>query len=695
MKNPFRKSVAKAAPVANTTQEVVRRGIFSTDLLLDDKPLAALAAQSRRKQAALSATFQRGAESFRMVDGAGNSLAQAVGQDSNDAVQAVAMDDSLSTQKMINSTGGFIPTAQLEWYGTQGFIGWQTCAVIAQNWLVDKACDMPGKDAIRHWLELTVNDGTDVDPKVLDLMRRLDKRFGIKKHCREFVKMGRVFGIRHALFLVDGIDYSAPFNIDGVRPGSYKGISQIDPYWITPVLDGVAASNPADPHFYEPTWWMIQGKRVHRSHLVIMRNGEVPDILKPSYFYGGIPVPQKVFERVYAAERTANEAPILAMTKRMTTFKVDTSAGISNFQQFMQKMENWSAMMNNMGIKTYGENEEINQFDTNLSGLDETIMTQYQLVAAASGVPATKLLGTTPKGFNSTGEYEESSYHEELESIQEHDLQPLVDRHHQLVMKAFIAPEYGAFSIESSWNPVDSPTAAELAEINLKKSQTAGNYVNAGAVDGFDVRQSLINDKDSGFHGIPDVVEGGVGDREAEAEMKEAALEASSPEKDNAVSETEAKADAQDEALTAPSLTRADVMDMINAQPAPAPSIHQIQPVINITNAAPEQKQVDAPVVNVTMPDIIVSQPAIQIDNHIPQQKQGDVNINMPEQKPAQVNVNMPDVKVNVAAPSVTVDNVVQPADVKLSMPKRITETKVEYDRAGNIASTVQTEKDA
>ena len=59
----------------------------------------------------------------------------------------------------------------------------------------------------------------------------------------------------------------------------YKGISQIDPYWITPELGGDAASNPAAVDFYEPTWWRINAKRVHRTHLVIFRNGNLPDVV--------------------------------------------------------------------------------------------------------------------------------------------------------------------------------------------------------------------------------------------------------------------------------------------------------------------------------------------------------------------------------------------------------------------------------
>jgi hypothetical protein len=134
-------------------------------------------------------------------------------------------------------------------------------------------------------------------------------------------------------------------------------------------------------------------------------------------------------------------------------------------------------------------------------------MTQYQIVAAASNVPATKLLGTTPKGFNSSGDYEESSYHEELESIQTHDLNPLTLRHHQLVVRSFIKPKFGINpDIRVHWNPLDSPTASEEADINLKKAQTGQALIDAGAIDGVDERDRLIADVKSGYTGIAPAV---------------------------------------------------------------------------------------------------------------------------------------------------------------------------------------------
>lgn len=424
-----------------------------------------------------------------------------------------AMDNQLNV-KAPQYGNDVIPSGQLLWYANQTFLGYQICSMLSQNWLISKCCLMPAEDCTRNGYEVTVNDGQEIDTDILDEIRKLDVEYDLNKNLIQFVQMGRIFGIRIAMFRVESSDpdyYLKPFNPDGVTPGSYKGISQIDPYWITPQLDAEAAGNPASIHFYEPTWWNIAGKLVHRTHLVIMRTEEVPDILKPTYVYGGIPIPQKIVERVYAAERTANEAPMLALTKRTDVLKTDTTQATANEPEtssgslgFAARIMEWVFNRDNYGIKVIGLDEEMEQFDTSLTDLDAVIMTQYQLVAAAANVPATKLLGTQPKGFNTTGEYEEANYHEYLESIQTHALTALLDRHHLLLIRSRISPEFNVpvFNTAVTWKPLDAMTAKEQAELNKMKAETGQILMTSGAIDGNDERERIITDPESGYTGL-------------------------------------------------------------------------------------------------------------------------------------------------------------------------------------------------
>lgn len=435
----------------------------------------------------------------------------------------MAMDQNIQEVKRFASTAGQMPLQTLNWYSQYGFIGWQICAILSQQWLIDKAIRMPGMDAVRNGFERTVGtDEDEVDPDTLDNLKKLDKRFHLKKNLSEHIRFARLFGIRHTLFLVDGINYELPFNPDGVKKGSYRGMTQIDPYWLAPTLDMVDATDPMGQHFYEPTHWQLNGRKYHRSHFVISRNGaDLPDILKPAYYYGGIPTTQLIYERVYAAERVANESPMLAMSKRLFVMQTDLTKAAGNLNQFKAKIKQWSDFMNNFGIKVIGQGEQINLHDTSLAELDAVIMNQYQLVAAASHVPATKLLGTSPKGFNATGDYEMDSYHEFLETLQDDALTPIVERHTRLCqLSEGIAPKV---NFEIAWNPCAVLSAEEQATVNKTKADTDAVYAGIGALDGTDVRTRLVADHDSGYNGIAEIVPGGPGDREHEQDIAEEA----------------------------------------------------------------------------------------------------------------------------------------------------------------------------
>lgn len=449
----------------------------------------------------------------------------------NESITGYAMDDSsngVAAFKMYYPNGGIntVSDAVVGWYSTQGFIGAQLCGILAQNWLINKACAMPADDAIRKGYNIVTDDGDELDPAAYKILKAYDRAFNVKFKMREFIRKGRIFGIRIAMFKVQSTDpnyYEKPFNIDGVTPGSYKGIVEVDPYWTAPWLDNAASSQPDTLHFYEPTFWIINGKKIHRSHLIIFRHAEPVDVLKPMYIYGGVPLTQQIMERVYAAERTSNEAPQLAMSKRTTVWLTDMEAVMADTNAAIGRLQQWSAYRDNYGIKLGDkEGDEFSQYDTSLADFDALIMTQYQLVAAIAGVPATKLLGTSPKGFNATGEYEEASYHELLESIQENDLTPLLNRHHRLVMKSYVEPQLGKkynVGLAVNWLPLDTPTAQELAQTNLTKAQTGQVLIGSGAISSEDERQRIATDKESGYNELGLLEE----DPFDDAEEKEAA----------------------------------------------------------------------------------------------------------------------------------------------------------------------------
>lgn len=484
--------------------------------------------RSKEQQAAPASTERTGIFSTHHLDGdSGEARVERVRQTVADiqraaiarlprapaVAQGVAMDSSYDDGD--SPFGLFVGENMSEgitlWYAQQAFVGHQMCAIVAQNWLVNKACSQMPRDAMRKGYKIIGGDGNELDPKMAKVIEAYDRAYNIKKHAVQFVRKGRIFGIRIALFKVNSPDplyYEKPFNINGVLPGSYRGVVQVDPYWCAPLLDAEASADPTSLHFYEPTYWLINGKKYHRSHLCVYINDEVMDFMKPSYIYGGVPLPQQIMERIYAAERTANEGPMLAMTKRTTIFKVDAGKVLANKKKFDEQLNWWMQLRDNFQVKVIDKtDEDIAQLDTTLADLDKVIMNQYQLVAAIARTPATKLLGTVPTGFNSSGDYEADSYHEECESVQDNDMRPFIDRHHSLVIKSFLPSERG-MRVMVEFNPLDAPTEAERSATNYQKAQTYKMLFDIGSVDAVDINEVVRNDPTMGLTGITPAARG-------------------------------------------------------------------------------------------------------------------------------------------------------------------------------------------
>ena len=172
---------------------------------------------------------------------------------------------------------------------------------------------------------------------------------------------------------------------------------------------------------------------------------------------------------------------------------------MANRDKFDTNMQAFVSNRDNYQVKIADRDDDLQQFDTTLSDLDTVIMTQFQLVAAAANVPATELLGTSPKGFNATGEAETQNYNKHLESIHKNDLNPMTLRHHMLVVKSFLDED---LEVRVKWNPLDSPTSLELAQTRASNAQADVAWFGTGAVDAYDLRNRLIMDETSGFNGM-------------------------------------------------------------------------------------------------------------------------------------------------------------------------------------------------
>ena len=120
-------------------------------------------------------------------------------------------------------------------------------------------------------------------------------------------------------------------------------------------------------------------------------------------------------------------------------------------------------------------------------------------------MPSARLLETSPKGWQSTGSYEDRNYSKLQQSIQRQDYCPILDFHYRLLAKS-------EFDLDkhyvTNFDPIDTPTEKERAEIKELNSRTDMNYVNAGVISPDEVRSVLREDINSGYNTLSEEMEG-------------------------------------------------------------------------------------------------------------------------------------------------------------------------------------------
>lgn len=396
-------------------------------------------------------------------------------------------------------------------FAANGFIGFNNCSILAQDWLINKCLALPCEDAISINYDLLLKEAeiTDKDKDIIEKLKNLsgdDGKYKIKSICKKFAENKRKYGQALCIPLVKGADYSVPFNIDAITPKSYKGMAVIEPIWVAPVLDMEATINPASDRFYQPTWFrMPDGTLVHYTWFIFNTYGQVPDILKPTYYFGGYPLPQQLYQYVYAAHKTAKEAPMLAQSKRLNYVEGNLNAFLADEEKLQKEFWLMSYLRNNWGWLFVKRDQKLGQLDTSLTDFDAVVMLGYQIVSAISWVPSARLLETSPKGWQSTGSYEDRNYSKLQQSIQRQDYCPILDFHYRLLSKS-------EFDIDkhyvTNFDPIDTPTEKERAEIKELNSRTDMNYVNAGVISPDEVRSVLREDINSGYNTLSEEMEG-------------------------------------------------------------------------------------------------------------------------------------------------------------------------------------------
>lgn len=420
--------------------------------------------------------------------------------------------------------GGGDPQQTFTWLNQQagfcglGFPGYAYLSELAQRSEYRAPSETIANEMTRRWIEFisigTKAKSADADAEVeeqqakekgkkLEEIEEAFKAFGIQELFRKCAEQDGFFGRAQLFVNINGQDPMLPLMVeDGcIKKGSLLGFKTIEAIWSTPY--SYNSIDPTRADFFKPTSWFVMGRKVHATRLLTMISREVPDLLKPSYNFGGLSMTQLMEPYVNQWLRTRDSVSNMIhsfslsglATNMQSTLEGEAGEGI------FRRMELFNRIRDNRGLMLLDkDSEEFFQFNTPLGGLADLQAQAQEHMAAPSHIPLVKLLGITPTGLNASSDGEIQVFYDFVSAQQEAffaDPITTVLRIIQLHLYGKIDP-----SIGYEFVPLHEPTSKELAEERKADADASAVYISSGVISPDEQRDRLRRDPDSGYNDL-------------------------------------------------------------------------------------------------------------------------------------------------------------------------------------------------
>lgn len=362
------------------------------------------------------------------------------------------------------------------------FLGYPYLASLAQRAEYRKIVDVIATEMTRRWIKITAwgeDDKTDQIKAIEDALERLNARDVFRKAAEQ----DGFFGRAHIFLSLKGDDALKERQAaigDGrdamsagkVQKGGLLGLVNIEPYWIAANPIAFNASRPLEADFYRPQNWNVLGEQVHASRLLTFVGRPVPDILKPSYAFGGLSMTQMAKPYVDNWLKTRESVSDLISSFSVSGVKnMALADALANGQieDLLNRIDVFNNLRDTRGFFALGEEEEFFNVSTPLGTLDKLQAQAQEQMASVCGIPLVKLLGVTPSGLNASSDGEIRVFYDFIHAYQERLFGPALKR----LLGFIMLSEFGAvdetigFEFEPLWQMSD----LEKADVALKRTQ--------------------------------------------------------------------------------------------------------------------------------------------------------------------------------------------------------------------------------
>jgi phage-related protein (TIGR01555 family) len=391
-----------------------------------------------------------------------------------------------------------------------GFLGYPYLSELAQRPEYRVIVETIATEMTRKWIRIQAKGDKDKAKKIDQLKAELE-RLKVREVFCKACEVDGYFGRAH-IYLDTGAtddrdELATPIGNGESRiserkfqKGDLNRLAVVEPIWTYPA--NYDAFDPLKPDWYRPQRWYVMAKQVHISRLLTFVGREVPDLLKPSYSFGGLALTQMA--KPYVENFLNIRQSVADIIQAFTVFVLHTNLGetlTAGGEDLFRRADLFNNTRDNRGLMLIDkENEEFTNVSASLASLDQLQAQAQEHMASVSRIPLVKLLGISPHGLNATAEPELRAFYDSIHAFQEKLFSPNLDRvfrFAQINIWGKVDPDL-SYEYEPLWS-LDEKAAAEVRKINAETGQV---HIDSGVLAPEEERERVANDPDTLYQGL-------------------------------------------------------------------------------------------------------------------------------------------------------------------------------------------------
>lgn len=357
-------------------------------------------------------------------------------------------------------------------------LSYAECAFLANDSIINNAISKIANEMLRKGGKIVLE--IDEQERENEIIKALEKRLE-KLNFFEILHKAITTTLTYGGALIfidtntDKLDEPLYLKKEFVNANKIQHLKVIEPYLCGAVE--INSSNPLNADFMIPNKYFVSGGGIlDKSRVVPLVFFQSPDMLKPLYNFFGISLCQFMKEYVKTADGARQALADIFL--RFRTIIIQSDLPKINAEEAIIRTQVINQTRNNQGTLLLTNDEKYYETITPLTNLDKLIAQMQENIAASARMPAVKLLGLTPSGFNATGDFDLKSYYDEIMSMQNAFLKPVIEKFLRVFVLEMGEDLYPRYEFEK----LDNETALNEAQINSLESQTINNLIQGGVI---------------------------------------------------------------------------------------------------------------------------------------------------------------------------------------------------------------------